>query len=78
VQQAWSVCQSPRALGADKRLFLLTDARTQESLEALPPAPPDVHCYVIDCERGRVRLGRARQLAEALQGQALHVEELLS
>jgi magnesium chelatase subunit D len=62
------------AARAERRLLLLTDGRTREVVTDLAP-----HCFalaplVIDCERGVVRLGRARGLAEALGAGYAHVD----
>jgi Mg-chelatase subunit ChlD len=54
-----------RAPGVFKRLLVLTDGRVREPGGAALPANLDR--IVIDCERGRLRLGRSRPLAAALR-----------
>jgi magnesium chelatase subunit I len=65
-----------RAQGVAKRFWLLTDGRSRETVD-LPGLPADSELVVIDCERGRVRLGRARRLADAFGAVCLHVDTML-
>ena len=62
-----------RARSIPKRLFLLTDGRTRETVR---PLAAELDVWVMDCERAPVRLGRARQLAAALHGRYLHADDL--
>lgn len=66
---AQSLCRQSRwrAPGVFKRLIVLTDGRVREAA-SLPALPSDLERIVIDCERGRVRLGRSVQLSAALHG----------
>jgi magnesium chelatase subunit D len=59
-----------------KKLVLLTDARSRESMADLPRAPTNLELIVIDCESSQLRLGRAPALAVALGGRCLHVDAL--
>lgn len=56
-----------------QRCLILTDGRlrTEKPLQALPCAT-----LLIDMERAPIRLGRARQLADALQSDYRHIDEL--
>ena len=78
LQRALAICESRKFRGphAAKRIVLLTDGRTREPLSELLAAPADVALTVIDCERGRLRLGHARALAATLGGSAIHVDSL--
>lgn len=78
LQQAFALCTSPRfrALAVHKRIVLLTDGRTQESLAGFERAREQASLLVIDCERGPVRLGRAGAIAHTLGACSLHVDAL--
>ena len=56
-----------------KRFLLLTDGRVQQWLGL-----PRIECpgLLIDIERGPIRLGRARQMASALEVDYLHIDQL--
>jgi magnesium chelatase subunit D len=75
---AHALCRRPRfcAPGVIRRLVLLSDGRSREPIADIHRLEPDLARIVIDCERGRVRLGRARELAAALRAQWLHVDSL--
>jgi Mg-chelatase subunit ChlI/Mg-chelatase subunit ChlD len=60
-----------------KRLVLLTDGRTRESFDDLAPARRDLELLLLDCERGPVRLQRARSIAAALGARYAHVDALV-
>jgi len=76
--QALSVCQRPafRGDGVSKRLFVLTDGRSREAVDDLRARCRALEPCVVDCERGALRLGRARGLAAALAAGYVHVEQL--
>jgi magnesium chelatase subunit ChlD-like protein len=76
--EALALCshRAYRSSSVVKRLLLLTDGRTRESIEDLAITRPDLELFVVDCERGSVRLGRARAIAEAIGGTYLHVDTL--
>jgi magnesium chelatase subunit D len=74
LRTAQSLCTSRRyADGAHKRVVLITDGRTRESVGQVPL---DAEPLVIDCERGPVRLGGARKLADALHAPLVHLDAL--
>jgi magnesium chelatase subunit D len=60
-----------------KRLLLLTDGRTREPIDDVRVARPDLELFVVDCERGPIRLGRARAIATSIGGRYLHVDALI-
>ena len=66
---AESLCRSPRWRAPDvwKRLVVLTDGRSRDRVADLAEREAEVERVVVDCERGRVRLGRSLQLAAALR-----------
>lgn len=66
-----------RCAGLEARWFLLTDGRTRERVDDLAPRCCVRSVFVLDCELGSVRLGRARELAKTLGGAYAHVETLL-
>jgi magnesium chelatase subunit D len=72
------LCGRPtyRSRAIPKRLYLLTDGRTREPASDLLHARHGIASAVIDCERGHVRLGRARPLAQALRASYVHVDAL--
>lgn len=56
-----------------QRLLILTDGRLRD----LPPlAPLPCPTLLLDTERAPIRLGRARQLAQALQADYQHIDDL--
>jgi Mg-chelatase subunit ChlD len=59
-----------------KRLLLFTDGRTRESTSDLSPLRDAFDVSVIDCERTRVRLGRARTIAHELDARYAHIDSL--
>jgi magnesium chelatase subunit D len=65
-----------RAPGVHTRLILLSDARSRDDLSGFARREPDLERIVIDCERGPVRLRRALQLAAALGGRYVHLDDL--
>jgi magnesium chelatase subunit D len=71
-----SELQRWRSAAIAKRLVLLTDGRSREDLSDLSRRTVQLDPLVIDCERGRLRLGRAPQLASALGGTCHHVDDL--
>jgi magnesium chelatase subunit ChlD-like protein len=75
VREAIQLCRraSFRAPHVHKRLLLLTDGRTRENLDLLRQRAAELEVFVLDCETGPLRLGRARGLATALGGSYLHV-----
>jgi magnesium chelatase subunit D len=75
LEEALALCQraSSRSPHVAKRLLLLTDGRTREQLEALGRRCAELEVFVLDCEAGPLRLGRARALATALGGRYLQV-----
>jgi magnesium chelatase subunit D len=77
LQQAFALSQRRPFHSADigKRVVLLTDGRTRESLATVRPVP-GVEVVLIDCERGPVRLSRVPALAAALGARHLHVDTL--
>ncbi|TRO13500.1 VWA domain-containing protein [Ectopseudomonas mendocina] len=56
-----------------QRLLILTDGRLRD-LPALAPLPCPT--LLLDTERAPIRLGRARQLAQALQAEYHHIDDL--
>jgi magnesium chelatase subunit ChlD-like protein len=77
---ALALCRRPGYCGAqvEKRLLLLSDGRTPETVSDLRAACSALEPSLIDCERGTVRLGRARALAEQLGASHVNVDELTS
>jgi magnesium chelatase subunit ChlD-like protein len=75
LEEALALCQraSLRSPHIDQRLLLLTDGRTRENLEAFGRRAAELEVFVLDCETGPLRLGRARGLAAALGGSYLQV-----
>ncbi|HEX4355535.1 MAG TPA: AAA family ATPase, partial [Polyangiales bacterium] len=63
-----------RAGSIAKKWFVMTDGRSRESLDALVPKRSDLELIVIDCERARVRLGRAPGLSAAIGGSYIHID----
>ena len=79
IQEAFALCsrRAYRSSAVAKRLMLLTDGRTRESMVDLAVTRPDLELLVVDCERSQVRLGRARALATSIGAQYLHVDALM-
>ncbi|WP_256587660.1 VWA domain-containing protein [Pseudomonas sp. Irchel 3E13] len=69
----WLVRRQKQFPGEQQRCLLLTDGRLSKSA-ALVPLP--CASVLIDMESGPVRLGRARQLAEQLQADYWHMDQL--
>jgi magnesium chelatase subunit D len=65
---AGSLCKQSRwrSPAVFKRLLVLTDGRVHDHASLVPPLPSDLDRVVVDCELGRVRLGRAQRLTAAL------------
>lgn len=80
IQEAVALCKRPsfRAPEVEKRLWLLTDGRTKEHVADLAVAARNLDVTVLDCERGTVRLARARNIAADLSARYLHVDALLA
>jgi magnesium chelatase subunit D len=76
--QALAVCKGPayRECTVEKRVLLLTDGRTRESVSDLRGSCVALGLRVVDCERGPLRLGHARQLATALGAEYSHLDAL--
>ncbi|MBJ7373536.1 MAG: VWA domain-containing protein [Pseudomonas sp.] len=71
--QQWLTLRRKRFSAEQQRCLIVTDGRVKE-LSALPVlACPGL---LIDIERGPIRLGRAKDLATALQAQYQHIDEL--
>lgn len=68
---------SLRSEYAERRLFVFTDGRTREDLGGLEALVRSLGCSVFDCERGPLRLGRARALAAALGARYVHAEAFM-
>jgi magnesium chelatase subunit D len=60
----------------ERRFVLFTDGRSRDDVSGLAAAHPHVVSTLIDCERGPVRLGRARPIADRLAARYLHIDEL--
>lgn len=78
LHEALSLCNRPafRDAAVHKRLWLLSDGRAREPLADLSQRVRQLDLSVIDCERGPVRLVRARELAAALGAEYRHIDEL--
>jgi magnesium chelatase subunit ChlD-like protein len=65
---AGSLCKQSRWRSPSifKRLLVLTDGRVLDLASTIPPLPSDLDRVIVDCELGRVRLGRTQQLTAAL------------
>ena len=57
-----------------QRLLILTDGRLRDQSNLAPLPCPTL---LLDTERAPIRLGRARQLAQALQAEYQHIDDLL-
>jgi magnesium chelatase subunit ChlD-like protein len=60
----------------ERRLFLFSDGRTRERVDDLAGHASDLRVLVIDCERGALRLGRARRIAAALKADYVHIDTI--
>jgi magnesium chelatase subunit ChlD-like protein len=56
-----------------QRLLILTDGRLRDLPALLPLSCPSL---LLDTERAPIRLGRARQLAQTLQAEYYHIDDL--
>lgn len=70
----WQAARQKRFAAEQHRLLVVTDGRLKEW-----PALPALDCpgLVIDIERGPIRLGRSKVLAEQLRVEYRHIDELL-
>jgi Mg-chelatase subunit ChlD len=73
VEIALETLARPGPLLMERRLFLLTDGRTREKVDDLAAHSSAVRATVIDCERGPLRLGRARRIAATLKADYVHI-----
>jgi len=73
--QAKELLQKSRTQFPNKKhcLYLLTDGRSQDSLEGLAV---DAHVMVIDTEQQAIQLGRCNKIAQLLQGEYIHLLSL--
>jgi Mg-chelatase subunit ChlD/MoxR-like ATPase len=78
LQLGLDLASRTRTTAIERRLILFTDGRTRENLAGLASAHPDVDITVIDCERGPLRLQRARSIATTLTARYVHIESLLN
>ncbi|AZV27414.1 magnesium chelatase [Pseudomonas syringae] len=71
----WLAVRRKRFPAEQQRLLVITDGRLKDC-----PELPGLACpgLLIDIERGPIRLGRAKQLATALDADYRHIDELLS
>jgi magnesium chelatase subunit D len=60
----------------ERRFVLFTDGRSRDDVSGLAAAHPQVASTLVDCERGPVRLGRARPIADRLAARYVHIDEL--
>jgi magnesium chelatase subunit D len=77
LQLGLDLASRTRAAAVERRFILFTDGRTRENLAGLASAHQDVDITVIDCERGPLRLQRARGIATTLAARYVHIESLL-
>ena len=75
ILQAKELLQKSRAQFPNKKhcLYLLTDGRSQDSLEGLVL---DAHVMVIDTEQQAIQLGRCNKIAQLLHGEYIHLLSL--
>ncbi len=71
----WLTVRRKRFPAEQQRLLVLTDGRLKECSGLPALACPGL---LIDIERGPIRLGRARQLATALDADYRHIDDLRS
>jgi magnesium chelatase subunit D len=78
--EAFAVCRRPAYCGSgvEKHLLVLSDGRTREAVADLRARCRPLEPCIVDCERGALRLGRARALAAALGADYLHAEAFSS
>jgi magnesium chelatase subunit D len=78
LKAALGLCLRPafRSAGTEKRLWILSDGRTRETVGDLRGSLRELAPLVVDCERGPVRLGRAQQLALTLGAGYAHLDAL--
>ncbi|MHC8366765.1 vWA domain-containing protein [Pseudomonas sp. ZT5P21] len=71
----WLSARQKRFPAEQQRLLLVTDGRLKDW-----PMLPALECpgLLIDIERGPIRLGRSRLLAEQLSTEYRHIDELIS
>jgi magnesium chelatase subunit ChlD-like protein len=74
LQYAYQVSQSYKHY--PQALYILSDARSHEPLKVANFKRQISHITVVDMECNTVRLGKAKALAEALQGQYLSIQQL--
>ena len=69
----WLAIRHKRFPAEQQRLLLVTDGRLKDW-----PVLPELACpgLLIDIERGPIRLGRSKVLAEQLQSEYRHIDEL--
>jgi magnesium chelatase subunit ChlD-like protein len=60
----------------ERRFVLFTDGRSRDDVSGIAAAHAQVQATLVDCERGPVRLGRARQVADRLAARYVHIDEL--
>jgi magnesium chelatase subunit D len=60
----------------ERRFVLFTDGRSRDDVSGLAAAHPQVESTLVDCERGPVRLGRSRPIADRLAARYVHIDEL--
>ncbi|WP_177411012.1 MULTISPECIES: VWA domain-containing protein [unclassified Pseudomonas] len=68
----WLSERSKRNPGESQRVLILTDGRVKDLPSLQPMNSPSV---VIDIERGPIRLGRAAQIARALEADYRHIDD---
>ncbi|MFI8738277.1 VWA domain-containing protein [Ectopseudomonas toyotomiensis] len=75
LQQAgdWLLCRQRAKPQERQRLLILTDGRLRDLPELAPLPCPTL---LLDTERAPIRLGRARQLAQALEADYHHIDDL--
>ncbi len=73
--EQWLAVRRKRFPAEQQRLLLITDGRLKDG-----SGLPALGCpgLLIDIERGPIRLGRAKQLATALEADYRHIDDLLS
>ncbi|MCE0463415.1 VWA domain-containing protein [Pseudomonas sp. 20TX0172] len=69
----WLAARRKRFPAERQRVLVMTDGRVKEGLSLSPLECP---CLLIDIERGPIRLGRARQLAEQLGAEYRHIDQM--
>lgn len=77
VQLGLGLASAAPAAG-ERRFVLFTDGRSRDDVSGLAAAHPNVAATLVDCERGPVRLGRVRQIADRLAARYVHIDELWS